>query len=110
MGMFAVERDTVLEKAIEVLDKHTDQHGEHEDCFACIASLWTTYLKEKLRNDELCLITEVNVAVMMALLKIARIKYRNDFDSYVDAVGYLSLAASRCPINAVDPQDAKKDD
>ncbi len=72
-------------KAIVTGDREK-QYGRPEDNFDVIARLWTTYAGHSL--------TPVDVAVMMTLLKVARIKtghYKTD--SYVDACGYLACAA-----------------
>ena len=72
-------------KAIVTGDREK-QYGRPEDNFDVIARLWTTYAGHSF--------TPVDVAVMMTLLKVARIKtghYKTD--SYVDACGYLACAA-----------------
>lgn len=72
-------------KAI-VTGEREKQYGSPEDNFDVIARLWTTYAGHSF--------TPVDVAVMMTLLKVARIKtghYKTD--SYVDACGYLACAA-----------------
>lgn len=72
-------------KAI-VTGEREKQYGSPEDNFGVIARLWSTYAGHSF--------TPVDVAVMMALLKVARIKtghYKTD--SYVDACGYLACAA-----------------
>ena len=62
------------------------QYGKPEDNFDVIARLWTTYAGHSF--------TPVDVAVMMTLLKVARIKTGHyKIDSYVDACGYLACAA-----------------
>lgn len=62
------------------------QYGKPEDNFAVIAEFWTTYIGHQISSED--------VAIMMALLKIARIRSGNyKADSFVDGVGYLSLAA-----------------
>ena len=62
------------------------QYGKPEDNFAVIAEFWTTYIGHPISSED--------VAIMMALLKIARIRSGNyKADSFVDGVGYLSLAA-----------------
>lgn len=62
------------------------QYGKPEDNFAVIAEFWTTYIGHPISSED--------VAIMMALLKIARIRSGNyKTDSFVDGVGYLSLAA-----------------
>ena len=50
------------------------------------AEFWTTYIGHPISSED--------VAIMMALLKIARIRSGNyKTDSFIDGVGYLSLAA-----------------
>ena len=62
------------------------QYGKPEDNFAVIAEFWATYIGNPISSED--------VAIMMALLKIARIRSGNyKADSFVDGVGYLSLAA-----------------
>ena len=71
-----------------------EQYGSPEDSFKLIAALWEPYIKEKCVgiNVDVC-ITGEDVAVMMALLKIARIAGgRFKADSYVDAIGYMACA------------------
>ena len=63
-----------------------DQYGNPENNFEVIARLWEIYTGRHY--------TPHDVAVMMALLKIARIKSGTGTeDSYTDACGYLALAA-----------------
>lgn len=62
-----------------------EQYGSPEDSFGTIAGLWSIYLGREISPED--------VAVMMALLKIARIaggKFKAD--SYVDAIGYMACA------------------
>lgn len=66
-------------------------YGTPEDNFGTIAKLWTIY-----RGTAF---TAKDVAIMMALLKIARIRSgQYSADSYVDLAGY---AACACEIAAV---------
>lgn len=54
--------------------------------FALIANLWSVYLEHDVSAHD--------VGIMMALLKIARIKDgRFKADSYIDAAGYIACAA-----------------
>ena len=66
-------------------------YGTPEDNFVLVAKLWNTYLGD-------CLMDAHDVAIMMALLKIARIKTgRGKMDNYVDLAGYAACAAEiRC--------------
>ena len=80
-------RAEILDAAKKIVTGDREkQYGSPEDNFDVIARLWTTYAGHSF--------TSVDVAVMMALLKVARIKtghYKTD--SYVDACGYLACAA-----------------
>lgn len=60
------------------------QYGKPENNFGIIADLWSAYLEME--------ISPIDVACMMTLLKIARIKTGRHFksDSWVDAIGYLA--------------------
>lgn len=80
-------RGSVLDEAKSVINgERQDMYGNPEYSFDVIAELWSTYLRQK--------ITSKDAAVLMALMKIARIKTGTDKrDSYVDACGYLALAA-----------------
>ena len=61
------------------------QYGKPEDNFAIIAELWGTYTGYKF--------SPVDVAMMMALLKVARIKTGvGTVDSFVDLAGYAACA------------------
>lgn len=56
-----------------------------ENSFEVIAEFWSAYMDTE--------ITAKDVGIMMALLKIARIKTGNDVrDSFVDACGYMACA------------------
>lgn len=62
------------------------QYGSPEDNFGVIARFWSAYAG--------CEFTPVDVAMMMTLLKVARIKTGHyKADSYIDACGYLACAA-----------------
>lgn len=68
-----------------VCKSREEQYGSPEDSFEMISKLWSIYLDREISPED--------VAVMMALLKIARIaggKFKAD--SYVDAIGYLACA------------------
>lgn len=78
-------RRTVLEEAIkQVCGGREHDYGTPEDSFGKIAALWTAY-----HGIEF---TAHDVAMMMALMKIARIKKGVKPDSYVDLAGYAACA------------------
>jgi hypothetical protein len=59
-------------------------HGDAEDNFRRIADLWNTYLGV----DD---ITSIDVAVMLALLKVARIRSNpTHADNWIDIAGYAA--------------------
>ena len=59
-------------------------YGTPEDSFALIAELWTAYTGHTM--------TSKDVTIMMALLKIARIKKGDKADSFIDLAGYAACA------------------
>lgn len=60
------------------------QYGKPENNFGIIADLWSAYLEKD--------ISMIDVACMMAMLKVARIKTGEHFkaDNWIDAIGYLA--------------------
>jgi len=87
-----MNRKDILEEAITQVTGHREEdYGKIEDNFRIIAEFWTTYLGDKLSvfSDG---ITPKDVAVMMALLKVARIRNDTKSDSYVDLAGYAACA------------------
>ena len=86
-----MKREDILEEAKKQVCGHrVEDYGTPEDSFEVIAEFWTTYLKDKL--GAFSEISRKDVAVMMALLKIARIRTDTKSDSYVDLAGYASCA------------------
>lgn len=81
------KREEILQKAIQcvTIDRQAT-HGKPENSFQDIAHLWSWYKGIEFTPQE--------VAVMMALMKLARIKsnHQND-DNFVDLSGYCALAA-----------------
>lgn len=91
-----VTRASILDSAKQcVTTDRGSQYGSPEDNFKLIAEFWQSYLKGRSVPDgvDLCILPQ-DVAVMMTLLKIARIKTGTfKEDSFVDACGYLACAA-----------------
>lgn len=81
-----MNREEILLEAQKAITGHREQdHVEMENSFETIAGFWTVYLGKE--------ITAKDVAVMMSLLKIARIKTGHDEkDSFIDACGYMACA------------------
>ena len=79
-----VTRGQVLDTAKEyVTEDRAADHGNMEDNFKTIGKYWSVHLGMN--------ISATDVAVMMTLLKIARIKSNPSHpDNWVDACGYMS--------------------
>ena len=84
-------RELCLKKAEEcVLNDRNKQYGSPENVFNDVADLWRVYLRGSGRNVRL---TCTDVAMMLALLKVARISANPTHkDSFVDLAGYAACA------------------
>lgn len=80
-------REKILDLTKEIITKQrNDRYGEPEDTFATIAQFWSIY-----KGVEF---TETDVAIMMTLLKIGRIKEgKPHADNFIDAIGYLACGS-----------------
>lgn len=98
-----MDRKSILEEAMRIVttDRH-EQHGEAEDSFSMIASLWEPYIKAKCVawSMQEVIIEPEDVAILMTLFKIARtVTGKVNMDNFVDGCGYFSIAgeiAGRC--------------
>lgn len=91
-------RTAVLEKARAcVCGEREEDYGSPEDSFGCIAELWETYLRAAcVSPDAIVTVTAADVAMLMALLKIARVGTScvgGTADSFVDLAGYAACGA-----------------
>ena len=77
--------DTLKAAADCVCGSREEEYGSPEDNFSVIAGLWTAYTGTD--------VTPKDVAMMMALLKIARAKAGSNPDTYVDLAGYAACGA-----------------
>lgn len=78
-----MKRAEILEQArVCVCGERQTDYGSPEDNFKTIADLWGAYTGHKY--------TRLDVAMMMALLKVARIKAGGTDDSFVDLAGYAA--------------------
>lgn len=81
-----MKRSELLDEAKRcVCGQRQQDYGQIEDNFNCIARLWSIYKDVQFSAKD--------VAMMMALLKVARIKTGNAEDSFVDLAGYAACAA-----------------
>jgi hypothetical protein len=79
-----MNRREILEAATQAVTvDRAATHGNAEDTFAAIASLWSAYLGDELGTAD--------VSAMMILLKLARMKGNPTFaDNWVDIAGYAA--------------------
>lgn len=87
-------KEEILDKAKEIVTgDRQNAYGEVEDNFGRIARLWAEYLNEGNTSIEL---DAEDVACMMILLKIARIKsgHHKD-DNWIDIAGYSACGGER---------------
>ena len=80
-------RKECLDEAAKcVLQDRNSSYGGPEDSFGVIAKFWSVYLGRKVYPHD--------VAMMMALLKIVRIKGNKGYaDGYIDLAGYAACGA-----------------
>lgn len=81
-----MNRSQILDTAKEYVTKdRADTHGDAESNFGLIAAYWSAHLNVSIRAHD--------VAVMMTLMKLARMRSNPaHVDSAVDAAGYSALA------------------
>lgn len=82
-----MNRANTLERAKEIVCGHREnEYGSPEDNFKTIADFWSVYKGVEFTAND--------VAMMMALLKIARIRTGTATDdSYVDLAGYAACGS-----------------
>ena len=88
-------RAEVLDEAKKcVCGQRQDDYGTPEDNFTTIGYLWSAYVKAAHPDWNITIneFTSKDVAVMMALLKVARIARGSSPDSFVDLAGYAACA------------------
>ena len=82
-----MNRVQTLERARQIVSADRNkEYGEPEDAFKAVAEFWSTYLDQDIHPSD--------VAAMMILMKMARIKanWRHE-DSWVDIAGYAACGA-----------------
>ena len=89
-----MNRTEILKKANEcVTGYRQEDYGNPEDNFKLIATLWEPYIRSRCVFEADVCIEPQDVAILMSLLKIARIATGTQTeDSFVDACGYLACA------------------
>jgi len=91
-------RSEILDTAKQYVTKQREkEHGEMEANFEMIGELWGIYLGHHIDTSD--------VAVMMTLLKIARIKSNpSNSDSWIDSCGYMACGGE---LSAEKPEPEK---
>ena len=88
-------RDEILAAAQQcVSGDRAATHGDARANFSNVAMLWSAYMRSMgWEPSDAQMFTEHDVGTMLALFKVARIVANpSHADSWVDAIGYLSLA------------------
>jgi hypothetical protein len=93
-------REEILDTAKKcVCGQREQDYGTPESNFQLIADLWNDYLFPSLHENK-NVISPKDVAMMMALLKIARIRNGGGTgDSFVDLAGYAACGGEICSSN-----------
>ena len=88
-----LRRAEILRTAEEYVTKNRAvEHGDMKDNFNTIAVYWSEHLCTE--------VTPIDVAAMMALLKVARIKSSpGNLDNWVDACGYLACGGELADVD-----------
>lgn len=80
-----MKRAEILEQARQcVCGEREREYGKPENNFALVGKLWEAYTSHSFSAKD--------VAMMLALLKVARIKTGVKGDSFVDLAGYAACA------------------
>ena len=84
---------SILDEAKEIIYGDREKtYGHPSKNLEVIAAMWTAYIQSR----NVATLTAQDVALMMTLLKVARLANSPDHhDSLVDSVGYLALV-ERC--------------
>lgn len=81
-----IRKDILDTAETYICSQREAEYGTPEDNFKSIAELWSYWLGVEIYAHD--------VAVMMALLKVARLKTgQPKEDTYIDACGYMAIAA-----------------
>ncbi|WP_050697984.1 DUF6378 domain-containing protein [Anaeromassilibacillus senegalensis] len=87
-----MNRLEILDAAQKRVCERQNDHGKPEDNFSLIANYWEIYIKYHCVSPDGCVcIRPKDVAMLMALLKIARVcTGKKPEDSYIDLAGYAA--------------------
>ena len=92
-----MKREDCLKEAKKCICGDRDRdYGNPNGSFELIGKLWGDYMNIQ--------ISPKDVAIMMALLKVARCKYSDKIDSFIDGAGYFACAAEVATENIINTQ------
>ena len=89
-------RDLLKETIKVITGPRAKDYGDKYDNHVNISELWSRYLDYEISPHD--------VAICMALVKIARLKHRRTKDCYIDIAGYAAIASE------IESKKSKKDD
>lgn len=99
-------RGSVLAEAADVINgERMDVYGNPEDSFSLIAEMWNLYIQQKWVRSQPMTLVPSDVAMMMALFKLAREMHQHKRDNIRDAAGYLGIYADMQSNTAIDHDD-----
>lgn len=99
-----MNRAELLTAALEAVNARPKAYGPPEDNFNRIADLWFAYIGGKYQESPP--FNAVDVAAMMALMKIARLEETPDhMDSWTDLAGYAACGAECASVIEHDPEE-----
>ena len=78
-------RDLLKETIKVITGPREKDYGDKYNNHVNISKLWSSYLDHEISPHD--------VAICMALVKIARLKHRRTKDCYIDIAGYAAIAA-----------------
>lgn len=107
-----IDTGSSLSEAYKIINgDRQDSYGNPEDSFALIAKYWQTYLSHRLQHESGAVrLSALDVAHMMVLFKTARMSGQAPCrDNYIDAQGYLAIAADRLILPPSDDAGDRQD-
>lgn len=100
--MKTTNNGAVLRVAYELVNSNRqDDYGSPAASLTRIAAMWTAYLEQPVNARD--------VALLLALMKIAREAHRCKEDNLIDAAGYIGLAADMAALEALEAHHADSD-
>lgn len=91
-----MKKADLLKEALGIVEKRGLSYGKPENNFARISQLWSIYfgMREATTREGMYVVDETDVAILMVLMKVARLMERPDnLDSWLDIAGYAACGA-----------------